>query len=39
MEMKRSLNLLHKKMGALDTKIGDLNFLTNHFHEATSKAE
>ena len=38
-EMKRSLNLLHKKMGALDTKITDYSYMANHFHEATSKAE
>ena len=38
-EMKRDLSLLHKKMGALDSKIGDLNYLTNHFHEAADKAE
>jgi len=38
-ELKRDFSLLHKKYGALDSKLGDLNSFTNHFHDATEKAE
>ena len=38
-EFKRSLSLMHKKFEALNTKIGDLNSLTDHFHIGTEKLE
>ena len=38
-EFSRSLKLLHKKFGALDTKITDLSSLTDHFHIGTEKLE
>lgn len=38
-ELKRDFSLLNKKMGALKTKVEDMNYLTNHFHEAAAKAE
>jgi hypothetical protein len=38
-EFARSLKLIHKKFVALDTKINDLNELTDHFHIGTEKLE